>query len=218
MRQKWEMEEHCILSALQYSFHVTPYKPSHLFKFDQLRSQILKQILHLPRDTCTDLLFLPATSLGCEFRSLIPPYVQMAGQSLITSLADKGRLGAITRARASYHIRNNRTKRDVKPSLACPLPCWKTYQVHATTLRRAAWVADYGMHISTPNSTYSLPAHAGDIKENLSDCIRLYTIKMTTHDLYDQILVPLWDQNILYLHQLIVNSPQSNTSQTGPVL
>ena len=57
---------------------------------EKIRSRLLKNILSLPWSTCTALLFLPATSLGCELRSLIPAYVQGAGQSLSISLADKG--------------------------------------------------------------------------------------------------------------------------------
>jgi hypothetical protein len=95
MQQKWEMEEGVIFAALRYSFCVAPYNPAQLKKLDSLRATVIKAILGLPKSTSTDLLFLPTDKLGLQFRSLIPAYVEVAAQSLVTSMEDKGRLGTL---------------------------------------------------------------------------------------------------------------------------
>ena len=205
MQQKLELEEHCILSKLRYSFSVTPYSPTQLNTLELLRSRLLKDILSLDRSTYSDLLYLPHTHLGCQFRSLIPTYVQMAGQSLATSLADKGRLGTIARALSVTHVRRARTK-DNSPSLAHPKLCWMQSRPYAMCLRRAAWISAHGMQVSTPLASYSLAAESADLKEISEDCIRLSALRVTPQDLHDQILIPLWRLGIHHLQQIITHT------------
>jgi hypothetical protein len=208
MQQKWKMEEHCTLAALEYGFSTTPYKPADLLELDKIRARYLRKILFLPSDSSTDLLFLPATALGCQFRPSTPSYVQIAGQTLVTNLSDKGRLGTITRALCIKHVRKQSKNKADYPSLARPRPCWKTSQMRAMCLRRAAWVEKYGLHISTPESTHSFATDPADLKETLDDCIRMYDIHISPHDLHEMILIPLWHLHIHYLHHLVVHSPQ----------
>ena len=59
-----------------------PVLPKSIQYLENYSSRLLKDILWLPNSTCTDLLFLPANSIGCQLRSLIPIYVQTAGEFL----------------------------------------------------------------------------------------------------------------------------------------
>ena len=124
---------------------------------DGLRGRILRAILKLPLSTATDMLFLPADKLGLQYRSLLPTYVLVAAQSLATRQEDKGRLGTLARALSAGHIAAVTPKRGtLRPTLAKPLTCWIHSRPRALCLRRAAWIHEYGIHVITSNSPYSL--------------------------------------------------------------
>jgi len=208
MHQRLMMEEQCVFTALLHAFNVTPYTPTQLNALEKLRSRLLKNILSLPWSTCTALLFLPATSLGCNLRSLIPAYVQVAGQSLATSLTDKGRLGTIARAIHAKHICRITNKSNQSPCLSRPEDFWRHSQMKAMCLRRAAWLTAHGMHITDPPPAYSLTANSADLQEVANDCVRWHTINVSPHDLYEQMLIPLWRLGVHHLQQLIEHHPQ----------
>ena len=138
-----------------------------------LRAVIIKAILGLPESTATDLLYLPTDHLGMQFRSLIPEYVTVAAKSLVTSQEDKGRLGTLTRALSVIHIALHPKVSRMKYNMTRPDPAWKSSKMRGLTMRRAAWITTYGMHLQVPTTTYSLAAESADLKERIYECVRL---------------------------------------------
>ncbi len=51
----------------------------------------------LPSTMSAAVLYLPDNKLGFKLKSIVPAHAQMAAESLIPSLKDKGRLGTLTR-------------------------------------------------------------------------------------------------------------------------
>ena len=213
-RQKLLCEEQTIFASLQYAFCITPYKPGQLKRLDAARTRIIKAILSLPGSTSNDFIFLPIDHAGLGYKSLVPTYAQTAAEALITSLNDKGSLGALTRSLRDRQLKAlPAAERRDGASLGAPLDKWRTHRSTAVCLRQAAWLAAYGMLLDQPDANGRGVYAAMDIKEAVEDGIRQHGITATTEQAHELVLRPLWRLGIHTLNQLCVRGPvQTQTS------
>ncbi len=98
-----------------------------------------------------------------------PAHAQMAAESLIHSLEDKGKLGTLTRALTVKHLQTRRRAGET-PSFMKPRETWLTRMPAAMSLRKAAWVSKLDMQVDMPRQAYSLAAGRVCFRNSGSDC------------------------------------------------
>ena len=216
-RQKLLCEEQTIMAAVRYAFCITPYKPGQLKKLDAARARIIKAILGLPGSTSNDFIYLPTSHAGLGYKSLAPTYAQVAAESLVTSLNDKGSLGALTRSLRDRHLKAlPAEERSAGASLRSPRKKWRTHRSAAMCLRQAAWLSEYGMLLDQPSNSGGRAYSAPDIKEVIEDGVRRCGTTATTEQVHDMVLKPLWRLAIHTLEQLCVQTPQTSAQTPTP--
>jgi len=153
---------------------LAPYTERQLHILDLIRGRVIKKILRLPSTMSTAVLYLPDNKLGFKMESIVPAHAQMAAESLIHSLEDKGKLGTLTRALTVKHLQTRRRAGET-PSLMKPRETWLTRMPAAMSLRKAAWVK-LTMQVDMPRQAYSLAAGRADLWEIVQDCNRLHNV------------------------------------------
>jgi len=196
-----EMKQSCVLLALLYPCCLAPYTERRLHILDLIRGRVIKKILRLPSTMSTAVLYLPDNKLGFKMKSIVPAHAQMAAESLIHSLEDKGKLGTLTRALTARHLQTRRRAGET-PSLTKPRETWLTRMPAAMSLRKAAWVSKLDMQVDMPRQAYSLAASRADLWEIVQDCNRLHNVHADMCVSHEYILEPLWKPKIFDLEQI----------------
>ncbi len=199
------MEHSCLLSQMRNSCSVVPYTKRQLQDLDNERANFIKQVMGLPASTCNDLVFLPEDKVGLRRTSIVPIYTQIAADTLIHALEDRGRLGQLTRALTRAHIAaktSQLTPHQETPrhlSLSCPDPRWKDAQGNfSMSLRKAAWIAYGGMKVDSP-ACYHPISDDTSVMEALAERCKMHRYSPSALDLVQHILIPLWQCNIYHL-------------------
>ncbi len=139
-------------------------------------------------------LYLSDNILGLKMKSIVQAHAQMAAESLIHSLEDKGKLGTLTRPLTMKHLQTRRRAGET-PSLMKPRETWLTCVPAAMSLMKAAWVSKSDMQVDMPRQAYSLAASRADLWEMLQDCNRLHNVHADMCVLHEYILEPLGKLN-----------------------